>query len=173
MSSKIEAFMELVDERGLRNQSDLTAIRAESGAHNLMVGAFAETLQAQQDQGVPLPDVVVGVCGRTNRVATDIAQEIGKGFVGFYSTGKSPKELKLTTPSAAYIEQRAASDKLNVLIVDDVAAEGASVGTLVDELMEIAPDAKLRALYLLGDVSHLDIAGIEVTSVEEMAKATA
>lgn len=173
MAGKIEAFMELVDERGLRGQPDLTVIRADSRAHNVMVDAFAETLHVQQNEGQPLPDIVIGVDGRTNRVGGDTAHRIGKGFVGFYSTGSSPEELKLTAPSATYIQKRAAHEKLNVLIVDDVAVEGTSVSTLVDKVKEIAPDVKVRALFALGKVDHLQIEGVEVASVEQLAQATA
>jgi orotate phosphoribosyltransferase-like protein len=170
MAGKIEAFMELVDKQGLSGRSDLAPVKAGSAVHESVVAAYAEALYMQQDEGIALPDVVIGIEGRTNKVASDVAEKIGKGFVGFYSTGKSPEDLELTAPSAAYIESRASGEKLNVLIVDDVAVQGESVSKLVDEVKEIAPDANMRALFALGEVKHLQIAGVDIASIEEMAQ---
>jgi adenine/guanine phosphoribosyltransferase-like PRPP-binding protein len=174
MAGKIEAFIQTLDEKGLRQHPDLTPIKDGTAAHESMVAAYAEALHNQQDEGFALPDVVIGVDHRTNKVAREVAERIGKGFTGFYSTGQNPKQLELTGPSAEYIEGRAAIEgELNVLIVDDVAVAGESVAALASQVKDLAgeADVTIRAIYAIGQVDHLSALGgdIEVHSLEQFA----
>lgn len=173
MAGEIQAFIQTLDAEGLRHRSDLTPIKAGTAVHESMVAAYAEALRKQQDEGVALPDVVIGVDGRTNKVARDVADKIGKGFVGFYSTGQSPEDLTLAAPTASYIRARAAKEtELNVLIVDDVAVAGESVAALANQVEALSGDdtIRVRAIYALGEVDHLSALGeIEVDSVEQLA----
>ena len=162
MPSAIETFSQHI-ERGFDDQNNLH-IRTGTALHEQYIAANVEAIRAQHRI---LPDVIIGVSGRTNDAARVTAETLDSGAFGLYSAVDTTGKLFLPKLTKEYIETRKPDA---IVILDDIGLVGTSAAQIAQQLRECggAVDADIRVVYALipeGTLSQLDAVHIDYASV--------
>lgn len=170
MAGEIRAFVQNLDTKGLSDRPDLTPIKAETADHKAWVAANVAALRKLQlEEGRPFPDVILGVDGRTNKVARDTVAELEFGYAQ-YTARAADGELHIDN-----FTKRRLEDSSHVLIIDDIGIEGESAAELARQVGAVAEDlgrdVEVQVLYAvqhLGQLSALEAVDVDYTSLDRL-----
>ena len=171
MAGEIRAFVKNLDDKGLSDRPDLTPIKAETADHKAWVAANVAALRKLQlEEGRPFPDIILGVDGRTNKVARDTVAELQVGYAQ-YTARDADGELRIDN-----FTKRRLEDSSSVLIIDDVGIEGESAAELAGQVRaagwDVGRKIEVQALYAvqhLGQLSALEAVYVDYTSLDRLA----